>query len=234
MTTAPPVTPDLLAGADRRLVRTVDGLSADDLAAPSLLPRWTRAHVVAHVALNAEGLARVMTGQRRGAPRTMYDSQEARDSDIEVLAAADASELRERLMAGTHAFSQALAGLREEDATARFDRTPGGQSIAVGSIPLMRLREVEIHHADLDAGYSHRDWSPDFATVLLDSMTRRPYDQPFRVHARDLDRTWQLGEGDGGPLVTGDAAPLGWWLTGRGDGEGLESDSGTLPEVGTW
>ena len=45
-----------LRDADHRLVRTVDGLSDEQLAAPSLLPGWTRAHVVAHLALNAEAL----------------------------------------------------------------------------------------------------------------------------------------------------------------------------------
>ena len=233
MPTVPP-TADLLTIADRHLVRTVDGLSDDDLATPSLLPRWTRGHVVAHLALNAEALERVMTGQRQGAPRTMYDSQEARDADIEKLATGDPRELRDRLLGSTLGFAGALAALQEDDLEARFDRTPGGQSISVGAIPLMRLREVEIHHADLGAGYTHRDWSREFCEVLVDSMTKRPYGAPFRVQARDLDRTWQLGVGDGGPLVTGDAADLGWWLTGRGGGESLASDSGTLPEVDAW
>ena len=40
--------------------------------------------------------------------------------------------------------------------------------------------------------------------------------------------------GDGGPVVTGTSAALGWWLTGRGTGEGLTSDSNDLPEVETW
>ena len=31
--------------------------------------------------------------------------------------------------------------------------------------------------------------------------------------------------------VTGTAADLGWWLTGRGDADGLTSDSGALPRI---
>jgi maleylpyruvate isomerase len=42
------------------LIRTVDALGADELAAPSLLPGWTRAHVVAHLALNGTALAGVL------------------------------------------------------------------------------------------------------------------------------------------------------------------------------
>ena len=65
-------------------------------------------------------------------------------------------------------------------------------------------------------------------------MTKRPYPAPFSVRPTDLDRTWHYGEGGGGPVVTGTSAALGWWLTGRGTGEGLTSDAGALPEVEPW
>lgn len=234
MTDVALVSPALLADADRRLVRTVDGLTAEDLAVPSLLPGWTRAHVVAHLTLNAEALDRVLTARRTGDPRPMYDSQEGRDADIEALARAEHAELRERLFAATTLFEQAYAAMTVGDAQAHFERTPGGQTIRVGNAPLMRLREVEIHHADLGAGYSHTDWPPEFSAVLIESMTAFRDGPPFRVLARDLARTWQLGDGEGGPVVAGDAADLGWWLTGRGNGEGLDSDTGTLPDMGAW
>ena len=32
-------------------------------------------------------------------------------------------------------------------------------------VPTMRLREVEIHHADLDAGYTRSDWSTAFSAA---------------------------------------------------------------------
>jgi maleylpyruvate isomerase len=51
------------------------------------------------------------------------------------------------------------------------------------------------------------------------------------AYATDLDRTWELGDG---PTVSGTAADLGWWLTGRGAGEGLSSDSGELPRIEEW
>ena len=90
--------PALLPAADRALVRTVDGLDDEAWAAPSLLPGWTRAHVLAHLALNAEGLAGVLDGARRGRPQPMYASAEARDGDIEDLAAAGPAELRDRFL----------------------------------------------------------------------------------------------------------------------------------------
>lgn len=224
----------MLEEADHRLVRTVDGLTGEELLAPSLLPGWTRAHVIAHLTLNGEALERVLQATRRGEAVAMYDSPEARDRDIDHLALADPAVLRERLLAAVSCFQQALAAMTEEDADASFERTPGGQVIRVANIPLMRLREVEIHHADLGADYSPLDWSDAFCAVLIETMTKYQDSSPFRVLARDLARTWQLGDGEGGPLVAGDAAAIGWWLTGRGQGEGLDCDAGELPKVSAW
>ena len=99
----------------------------------------------------------------------------------------------------------------------------------------MRLSEVEIHHADLDAGYTAADWSPEFATTVVDSMHKRhSWDRPFTARATDLGRSWTFGEGaEAGPTVSGTAAHLAWWLTGRGSGEGLTSD-GELPGIEGW
>ena len=225
---------DLITNADQALIRTVDALDDDAYAEPSLLPDWTKGHVIAHLALNAEGLERVLTGVHVGEPRTMYDSDDARNNDIDELAVAAPAELRDRLLAGVTRFSRAAEDMHEDDWAARFDRTPGGPSFAVKNIPLMRVREVEIHHADLGAGYAAADWSEEFRTLLLESMTRRDHPGPFVASATDLGRTWQYGDGEGGAVVTGDSASLGWWLTGRGSGEGLTCDSGALPRIDSW
>lgn len=230
--------PDTIARADRALVRTVDALSESQYDEPSQLPGWTRAHVVAHLTLNGEGLAGVLHGAHVGRPQPMYASPEARDADIEELAAAAPDELRERFLAATGRFGEALAAMHDADWEGRFERTPGGPDFALRNVVLMRLREVEIHHADLGAGYTADDWPADFRAILLESMTKRPYPAPFDVRPTDLDHTWHYGasseDGDGGPVVTGTSAALGWWLTGRGAGEGLTSDSNDLPEVETW
>lgn len=228
--------PDTIARADRALVRTVDALSSSEYAEPSQLPGWTRAHVVAHLALNAEGLAGVLHGAHVGQPQPMYASPGARDADIEELATAAPADLRERLLAGTARFGEALVAMHETDWDGRFERTPGGPDFALRNVTLMRLREVEIHHADLGTGYTPDDWPDDFRAILLESMTKRPYPTPFDVRPTDLDHTWHYGQGDAGngPVVTGTSAALGWWLTGRGSGEGLTSDSNDLPEVETW
>jgi maleylpyruvate isomerase len=231
--------PDLLPAADQALVRTVDRLDDAAWTGPSLLPGWTRAHVVAHLALNAEALAGVLHGAHVGRPQPMYASAEARDEDVDELAGEDPAELRERFLASTATFAKALEAMHADDWDGRFERTPGGPDFALANVALMRVREVEIHHADLDAGYTADDWPEGFRRLLLDSMTKRPYPAPFVVRPTDLDGTWEYGEGGAQavgtvPVVTGPSAAAGWWLTGRGSGEGLTSDTTELPEVETW
>ena len=68
----------------------------------------------------------------------------------------------------------------------------------------------------------------DRAVRVVDQLAEQV---PTTLHAVDVDRTWQGGPG--APTVTGTAADLAWWLTGRGSGEGLTSD-GDLPGIEAW
>jgi maleylpyruvate isomerase len=225
----------LLREAALRLVRTVDALADRDWDAPSLLPGWSRAHVVAHLVLNAEGLAGCLGGVAAGEAVPMYPSQARRDGDIEELAAAgDRAELRDRLLASTTDLADAVAAVPQGAWGASVERVPGGpRTFAAGDVPGMRLRELEIHHADLGAGYSPADWLDGVAVRVLDAMTARGVSaEPFRTVPTDAEGTWTFG--DGGPTVSGAASDLAWWLTGRGDGAGLTSDDGELPRIGAW
>jgi maleylpyruvate isomerase len=219
----------LLPDATRRLVRSVDALASEEYAEPSGLPGWARAHVVAHLALNAEGLAGALGGIVEGKRVPMYASQEARDADIAELAAHQPSTLRARLLgAGTDLYD-AFDAIPDDQWSSTLERTPGGRTFTAADVVSMRVREVEIHHADLGIGYTHQSWPADFVTLLLD--TRRAAGLgAFTAYAVDLDRSWSYG--DGGPTVSGPATDLAWWLTGRGDGAGLTSDSGALPQIG--
>jgi maleylpyruvate isomerase len=224
----------LLPEATRRLVRTADSIADDEYAAPSGLPDWTRGHVLAHLALNAEGLAGALSGIVEGERVPMYASQEARDDDIGRLAAARPSVIRSRLLGATTDLADALDAVPDDQWDTTIDRVPGGRTFIAGDVPGMRLGEIEIHHADLAAGYSRGDWPVAYVLLMLDARSEKGVsaDSSFHARATDLDRTWRFGEG--GPTVTGSGADLGWWLTGRGTGEGLTSDSGTLPQIGTW
>ena len=225
-----------LEDATNRLVRTVDAIEDQDYAAPSGLPGWTRAHVVAHLALNAEGLAAALTGIVGGDDVPMYASQEARDADIEELAGAEPSTLRSRLMAAGTNFGEAVGAVPDDGWDVRIERAPGDRTFAAGAAIGMREREVEIHHADLVLGYRPADWPLAFCRRLLDAMAKREgWVEPFTVHPTDMDGSWQCGSGTGRHCeVRGSAADLAWWLTGRGEGDGLTTDNGELPRIEDW
>jgi len=229
----------LLHEASQRLVRTVDGLADERLQEDSLLPGWSRAHVVAHLALNAEALERVLNRVAAREPVTMYGSQEERDGDIAELAATGPSAVRERLLKSVTCFGEALRTFPADRVELRVERVPGGPDFRAGDVPAMRWREVEVHHADLDAGYTREQWPAAFSVDTLDALATgeappRTWPRPVRLLARDVARTWDVGTGEPELTVTGNAADLAWWLTGRGGGDGLTSDQGELPEVPAW
>jgi maleylpyruvate isomerase len=228
----------LLGEASARLLRTVDRFEADDWAGASALPGWSRAHVVAHLALNGEGITRVLRALVAGDhPAAMYDSDKARDADIGDLAAGDPDEIRTRLMGASTLLEDAVAAVPDDRWTTVVERTPGGRTLRADSLPGMRLRELEIHHVDLDAGYTTRDWTEGFAILLLTAMTKR-LDPPERFEVRPLDvgRTWVLGPDGGGDaaVVTGPAADVGWWLTGRPAPDTVSCSRGELPSIEGW
>ncbi|MEI2713037.1 MAG: maleylpyruvate isomerase family mycothiol-dependent enzyme [Nocardioides sp.] len=217
-----------LIEATQGLIRSVDGLSEDDLAAPSALPGWSRAHVVAHLALNAEGLSGVLEGLLEHEDVPMYASPESRDADIEALAVAVPPEMRERFLGSTTRFVDAVVDVAKGGWVGTFWRTPGGEQLPRVNIPAMRLREVEVHHADLLCGYGAASWPPSFASGLFEEVVADRASGPGAVLRTPTGDVTLAG---GGPEVTGSVPDLTWWLLGRGSGEGLTGD---LPTLGPW
>jgi maleylpyruvate isomerase len=219
--------------ATARYLEALTVLDDDDLRAPSLLPRWSRAHVVTHLARNADALANVLHGAAAGELRAMYPSQEQRDADIETGAPRPARELREDAVAAAGRWHQAAHALRLSALDALFCRLPDGETWPVSRVGRMRWTEVEVHHADLGLGYTAEDWPAAFRDALLD----RRHDElagtgpAFSTYATDTGEHWSSGEG---PQVTGRSADLLWWMIGRGSGEHLRSTHGALPTLGRW
>jgi maleylpyruvate isomerase len=221
--------PDLTAvhDATTRYLQTVDASTDSLLREPSILPDWSRGHVVAHVALNALGFARALDGVTEKKPAPIYDSQERRDADIEEYAAFPADRLREVTFDACGRLKEAFE--REYAADASIYRTPGGPEWPVSELLPSRAREVEIHHADLLLDYGPADWPDEFASYLLDLAAYdrgADHDLVLRTPERDV----AVGSGTG-PVITGSAADLAFWMVGRGAGEGL---SGDVPDLGPW
>ena len=219
--------------ATAALIDTVSRLSDEALRGPSVLPGWSRAHVVTHVARNADALSNLLHGAEAGEVRAMYPSQEARDADIEAGAGRGAQELLADLVAACGRWEQAANGLHSRNLEAPVRSRPGNEPFPARRVGMMRRTEVEVHHADLDAGYTAADWPADFVRALFKRRRRELEERgvALRWRATDTGDSWETGEG---PEVTGTAADLVWWLLGRGTGEALTCSTGQLPELGRW
>jgi maleylpyruvate isomerase len=219
--------------ATARYLEALTELSDDDVRAPSLLPGWTRGHVISHLARNADALANVLHGAQLGEVRAQYPSDEERDAAIDAGAGRSAAELREDSVAAAGRWRQAVEQLHAANLDNLCERTPGGKSYPARRVPLSRRTEVEVHHADLDIGYTAADWPEDLVEALFKRRHRElaAAGQGLTWRATDSGSTWTTGEG---PEVTGSAADLVWWLLGRGTGAGLTCSDGQLPELGKW
>lgn len=63
--------------------RLLNDLADADLWAPSLVPGWTRRHVVAQVGYQARALTQLTEWAAGGVPQPMYDSNAARLAEVE-------------------------------------------------------------------------------------------------------------------------------------------------------
>ncbi|MGW2209125.1 maleylpyruvate isomerase family mycothiol-dependent enzyme [Streptomyces sp. NPDC001781] len=212
--------------ATERLLSAAAVLDNAALAEPSRLPGWTRGHVLAHVARNADALVNVLEG------RPMYKSPENRDADIERGAQRPLE---------TH-----LTDMR--DSAARFDAAgsaPGdwnrvvelrnGVTDVAARLPFRRWAEMELHHVDLGVGYELEDLPAEFTERETEFLARRFLGHPDVPPAllSDGTRTWSTGQEAAGPemTVTGTPADLLGWLAGRRDGASLEVKGGELPAL---
>ncbi|MER5881647.1 maleylpyruvate isomerase family mycothiol-dependent enzyme [Streptomyces sp. NPDC001910] len=213
--------------ATDRLLTAAAGLDNASVTEPSRLPGWSRGHVLAHVARNADALVNVLEG------RPMYASATARDADIERDAPrpldAQLADLRE-----------SAARFQDAGATpADWSRTVelrNGVTDTAARVPFRRWVEAELHHVDLGTGYELEDLPEEFTDREIDFLVERfagHPDVPSTELASGTDRTWTTGGGaSGGPVaVRGTAADLLGWLCGRRDGSALTVDGGPLPAL---
>ncbi|WEH36026.1 maleylpyruvate isomerase family mycothiol-dependent enzyme [Streptomyces sp. AM 4-1-1] len=215
------------------ITRCLDDLTDSQLDGPSLLPGWTRRHVVAHVGYNARALSRLVEWAGTGTETPMYASPEQRDAEILRGATLPAHALRSLFVHSAAHLDVEWRDLPGPAWDARV-RTAQGRVVPARETAWMRAREVWTHAVDLDGGASVRDFPPDLIDALLADVLRAWERRGERV---DLTLAPPGAErvvvGTGGPTVTGAPSALVRWLTGRG-AHGVTSDSGGLPVVPRW
>jgi maleylpyruvate isomerase len=184
---------DELDAATQRLIDETRILTGPDLRAPSLLPGWSRAHVLAHLARGADAMRSLLIGARSGQDRPAYASPVARAADIDRSAAAGAQELVEDLADSAMALRTFMRQLPAE--AWRYQvQVLGGSRFPARQLLIRRLAEVELHHCDLGIGYGHDQWSAACAAMELHEpmrsqrAERHGYSQPESVRARSMAR----------------------------------------------
>jgi len=212
--------------ATERLLTAAAALDDASAAEPSRLPDWSRNHVLAHVARNADALVNVLEG------RPMYATASVRDADIERDAPrpldVQLADVRESA-AGFQA-----VGAVPADWSRRVELRNGVVDTA-SRIPFRRWVEVELHHVDMGIGYELEDLPEEFTEreigFLAERFTGNP-DVPS-THLTDGTHAWSTGRSTEKPevTVTGSPADLLGWLCGRRDGSGLTVDGGALPAL---
>ncbi|WP_306328562.1 maleylpyruvate isomerase family mycothiol-dependent enzyme [Streptomyces venezuelae] len=211
--------------ATERLLDAAATLDNAAAAEPSRLPGWTRGHVLAHVARNADALVNVLQG------RPMYPDAATRDADIER----DSGRPLDVQLADLRATADRFRAVGAEPADwSRTVELRNGVLDSASRIPFRRWVEVDLHHVDLGVGYELEDLPEEFVQREIDFLAERfkgLESVPTTVlrSAGGPDRT--TGGGPGGVVVTGPDAELLGWLAGRRDGSALKTEGGPLPEL---
>jgi maleylpyruvate isomerase len=195
----------------------------DEVREPSLLPGWTRGHVLTHIARNADSINRTISGALRGEIVKRYpDGPEGRNADIEAGSGRSWAELVADVRDSAERLDRVLAAVAEADGweLPTEDRPAGGYLRA-------RWREVEVHRVDLAGSYGAPDWPPPFVGYMLPYLLDRLEERvrrPLRIEittedcrdpdlaGRHYELTAQAGDTD---VVTGPDWAVVAWLTGR-------------------
>ncbi|MGX2997884.1 maleylpyruvate isomerase family mycothiol-dependent enzyme [Streptomyces sp. JNUCC 64] len=212
--------------ATERLLVSVASLDNAATAAPSRLPGWTRGHVLAHLARNADALVNVLTG------RPMYESAEARDADIDRDSGRDPETHLKDVRESAGRLAATAAERTDWSATVQLRN---GVTDTASRVPFRRLVEVELHHVDLGVGYELEDLPATFVQqeiLFLAERFRGLDGVPAVLIRQDDGRMVPTGSRTGTPLtVTGRQADLVGWLAGRRDGTALTVTGGPLPAL---
>jgi len=196
----------------RALNRVLD----DDLDGASLLPGWTRRHVVAHVGYNARALARLVDWAATGVETPMYVSPGARNEEIEVGATLPPEGLRNLV---EHSAIDLDVRWRDlvDDHWSHVVRTAQGREVPAAETVWMRSREVWLHAVDLDSGARMDQIPAEVQERLVGDIHRawaaRPDTSTPSLVATDTAARW--GPSDAATTVDGPLEALTGWATGR-------------------
>jgi maleylpyruvate isomerase len=157
--------------ATQRLLDRARIITEPDLRAPSLLPGWTRARVLAHLALGADAMRDLLAGVRTGQDRSAAASVEAHEAGLKHTESLRPEELV-NVLADSAMALRTVARQLPGDRWQVPVRVPGLTPFPAAELLVRRLVEVELHHCDLGAGYGPAAWPATFAALDLPEPLR--------------------------------------------------------------
>ena len=225
----------------RRILRAVGELTDEQAAGRSLLPGWSRAEVLTHLARNADGGRGIADAAARGEVAKQYPGGlEQRAAGIAAGRGVGAAVLLADLRKSCDALMEAWLQL-PDDAWVRIGLSATGPRTLRGWV-WSRWREVEVHHVDLGLGFSASEWPVAFVNRGLEEVfaelpdladrRRLPASGCYRIEATDHDRAWVVRidgagtavERDDAAVASVDGTVTGWgcdvlaWMYGRDPG----------------
>lgn len=221
---------DWAAQGTALVLAALDGLDDADLKAPCELPGWTRGHLLAHLAANAEALGRLVSWARTGVESRMYASADQRDADIESGAAMAGPDLRAWVRRSAAELAAGLDGLSAVAWDAEVI-TAQGRTVPATTIPWLRARETCVHLVDLGAGYEFSHLPAAFCLALVGDLAAwrggKGNGPALELAATDAPDRWRVDGAGPAHEVALPAAELAGWLTGR-------VDRPDLPQLPRW
>lgn len=158
------------AAAHGRLVADLATLTDDQAAQPSLLPGWSVAHVLTHIARNADSHVPMLQAANRGEVVAQYPGGvDQRNADIEAGAGRPVAALIADVAASNARLEAAWAAMTPDGWAGQGLSAFG--PVAIDDLPFRRWRETVVHQADLGLSYTWRDWPADYVRLELARMT---------------------------------------------------------------
>jgi maleylpyruvate isomerase len=212
---------------------TIASLTEDELAKPTHCEGWTRAHLIAHLALDADATANLVTWAVTGQETPAYESREKRDADIDATAELSAAELVKTLEQAEARLLEGFRSLRD-GVQVETVPTPFSGDVNVFSLPALRTTEIIVHHDDLDTTWEWHEADPDATVDAIEVCVHRLQEHPdspgLQIVALEGEE-WTVG--DGTHRIEGYYEALLPFLAREQVEEGLRHE-GDLPRLPPW
>lgn len=158
------------AAAHQRLLASLKDLTDAECRASSMLPNWSRGHVLSHLARNAESHTHLLLAASKGEIAEQYPGGiPARIQAIEDGSSKSAAALTDDVRSSIYALEAQWASATPTT-WAGEGRNARGAVIAMSDLAFLRWREVEVHHADLGREFGWQQWSELYVRLELDKQ----------------------------------------------------------------